>query len=76
MYIIYTINIYNLQTFEQQINAVVQNCNFIEPQEIPRGYRLDSVKLILSIDDVRKAILEEELSTDGMLTSFIDGKNF
>lgn len=48
----------NLKTFEQQIVALKENFNYIEPQKMPLGYRLDSVFDKDSCTFVQKQVME------------------
>ncbi|KYN14640.1 hypothetical protein ALC57_13147 [Trachymyrmex cornetzi] len=91
-----------MRTLNQQIDALKKHYRYIEPIEIPLGYRLDntldsetatyipkmvmkicqyvsiidSLKLVLSNEDVRQAILSERKSNDdNLLTSFLDGQH-
>ncbi|XP_031784370.1 uncharacterized protein LOC107980677 [Nasonia vitripennis] len=68
----------DLKTFEQQMKALNENSDYIDPIEIPLGRRVDSRlnKTTLSNQEVRLIIDNEQPSSDGSLESFIDGDHF
>ncbi|XP_053597691.1 uncharacterized protein LOC128668555 [Microplitis demolitor] len=66
-----------LQTLDNQISALEAHYGYVNPVDIPLGYRMDlrlDKESVFSSPDILEAILNETKSPHGILGSFLDGQ--